>query len=214
MPSLTMSLRWIDAEDARRAVALRDDERRAAAAPRSPSTSCRAPRGDRAAAAPATQRRTESAAPLRDRCARRRVDAAHAGLRGERHELARPRGRAPRRPYAPPRARRSNGPRASRRRGWRAARRRPARSTVDAGHRDELAARRLPSVIVPGLVEQQRVDVARRLDRAARHRQHVALHEPVHAGDADGREQRADRRRDQADEQGDEHDRSVCSAPA
>ena len=56
-----------------------------------------------------------------------------------------------------------------------------------------------------GLVEQQRRDVARRLDRAARHREHVALHEPVHAGDADRREERADRRRDEADEQGDEH---------
>ena len=56
-----------------------------------------------------------------------------------------------------------------------------------------------------GLVEQQHVDVARRLDRAARHRDDVGLDHAVHAGDADRREQAADRRRDQADEQRDEH---------
>ena len=47
------------------------------------------------------------------------------------------------------------------------------------------------------LVEQQHVDVARGLDRAARQGEHVAAHQAVHAGDADAREQRADRRRDQ-----------------
>ena len=57
-----------------------------------------------------------------------------------------------------------------------------------------------------GLVQQQRVDVAGRLDRPAAHRQHVALHQPVHAGDADRRQQRADRGRDQADQQRDQHD--------
>ncbi len=56
----------------------------------------------------------------------------------------------------------------------------------------------------PGLVEQEHVDVAGGLDRAARHRQDVALHEPVHPRDADCREQRADRRRDQGDEESDE----------
>ena len=39
-----------------------------------------------------------------------------------------------------------------------------------------------------GLVEQQRVDVARRLDRAARHGEHVEADEAVHAGDADRRQ--------------------------
>ena len=39
-----------------------------------------------------------------------------------------------------------------------------------------------------GLVEQQRVDVAGRLDRAAGHGEHVEAHQPVHAGDADGRQ--------------------------
>ena len=52
-----------------------------------------------------------------------------------------------------------------------------------------------------GLVEQQRVHVARGLDRLAAHRQHVVLHHAVHAGDADRREQAADRRRNQAHQQ-------------
>jgi hypothetical protein len=59
--------------------------------------------------------------------------------------------------------------------------------------------------MVPGLVEQQHVDVARRLDGAARGGDDVRLDHPVHAGDADRREQAADRRRDQADEQRHEH---------
>ncbi len=37
------------------------------------------------------------------------------------------------------------------------------------------------------------------------HGQHVALHQAVHAGDADGRQQRADGGGDQRDQQGDEH---------
>jgi hypothetical protein len=46
----------------------------------------------------------------------------------------------------------------------------------------------------------------------AAHGQDVALDQPVHARDADGREERTDRRRDEADEQG---DRTMidCSAP-
>ena len=58
-----------------------------------------------------------------------------------------------------------------------------------------------------GLVEQDHVDVARRLDRPAAHRQHVEPGDAVHAGDADRRQQAADRRRDEADEQRDEGDR-------
>ena len=67
------------------------------------------------------------------------------------------------------------------------------------------AAWRLPSVMVPGLVQQQRVHVARRLHRLAGHRQHVVLHHPVHPGDADGGEQAADGGRDQADQQRHQH---------
>ncbi len=66
--------------------------------------------------------------------------------------------------------------------------------------------------MVPGLVEQQRIDVARRLDRAARHGEHVEAHEPVHARDADGGEQRADCRRDQRHEQRDQHDDGDAAA--
>jgi hypothetical protein len=59
-----------------------------------------------------------------------------------------------------------------------------------------------------GLVEEQRVDVARGLDRAARHGEHVEAHEAVHASDADGGEQRPDGGRDQGDEQRhQDHDR-------
>ncbi len=63
------------------------------------------------------------------------------------------------------------------------------------------AACRLPSVIVPVLSSSKRVHVTGRLDRATGHREHVALHQPVHAGDADRGQQRADRGRDQADQQ-------------
>ena len=76
---------------------------------------------------------------------------------------------------------------------------------VDAVDGDELGGLAVAERDRAGLVEQQHVDVAGRLDGAARHREHVALHEPVHAGDADRREQRADRGRDQRDEQRDQH---------
>ena len=56
-----------------------------------------------------------------------------------------------------------------------------------------------------GLVEQQHVDVAGSLDRPARHRQHVRLDHPIHAGDADRRQQPADGRRDEADQERDQH---------
>ena len=56
-------------------------------------------------------------------------------------------------------------------------------------------------MIVPVLSSKQRIHIAGRLNRAARHREDVMLNKPVHAGDADGRQQSADRRRDQADEQ-------------
>ena len=77
---------------------------------------------------------------------------------------------------------------------------------ADAGQREELGGLPVAERDRAGLVEQQRIDVARRLDRAAGHRQHVEAHQPVHAGDADRRQQRADRRRDQRDEQRDQHD--------
>ena len=57
-----------------------------------------------------------------------------------------------------------------------------------------------------GLVEQQRVDVAGRLHRPARHGEHVEAHQPVHAGDADGGQQRADGGRNERHEQRHEND--------
>ena len=75
---------------------------------------------------------------------------------------------------------------------------------VDAADGQELGRLAIAERDRAGLVEQEHVDVARGLDRAPRHREDVALHEPVHAGDADRREQRADRRRDERDEERDE----------
>ena len=62
------------------------------------------------------------------------------------------------------------------------------------------------------LIEQQNVHVAGSFDRAARHGDHVALDHAVHAGDADGREQAADRRGDQADQQRNQH-KNILGAP-
>ncbi len=52
-----------------------------------------------------------------------------------------------------------------------------------------------------GLVEQQHVDVAGRLDGPAGQGDDVLLEEAVHAGDADGGQQRGDGGRRQADEE-------------
>ena len=51
-----------------------------------------------------------------------------------------------------------------------------------------------------GLVEQECGAVASGLDGTSRHGEDVALHQSVHAGDTDGREQGANRRRDEADQ--------------
>ena len=74
--------------------------------------------------------------------------------------------------------------------------------------RDRLELGRLPVAERDGagLVEEQRVDVAGGLDRAARHGEHVEAHQPVHAGNADGRQQRADGGRDERHEQRHDHD--------
>ena len=75
---------------------------------------------------------------------------------------------------------------------------------LDAVDGEELGGLPVPERDRAGLVEQQHVDVTRGLDRASRHGEHVPLHEPIHACDADRRQQGADRRRDQRDEQRDE----------
>ena len=83
---------------------------------------------------------------------------------------------------------------------------------ADARQRNELGGLAVAERDRAGLVEEQRVHVAGRLDRAARHRQHVVLHQAVHAGDADGREQAADRRRDEAHEQRHQHEQRLRRA--
>ena len=77
----------------------------------------------------------------------------------------------------------------------------------DAAHRQELGRHAVAEGDRAGLVEQQRVDVARRLDRAARGGDNVEPDQPIHAGDADRRQKAADRRRNEADEQRDQHGR-------
>ena len=106
---------------------------------------------------------------------------------------------------SPSPARRCCALRASRRPATRAARRRRARCSVDARRRDERRRLAVAERDRAGLVEQQHVDVAGRLDRAAGRRDHVRLDHAVHAGDADRRQQPADRGRDQADQQRDQH---------
>ena len=71
-----------------------------------------------------------------------------------------------------------------------------------AAHRDK--GHRLPVAEGDGagLVEQQDVDVAGRLDGPAGQGDDVFLEEPVHAGDADGGQQGGDGGRGQADEEG------------
>ena len=81
------------------------------------------------------------------------------------------------------------------------------------GHRDDLGRHAVAEGDGAGLVEQQRVDVAGRLDRAARHGEHVELEQAVHAGDADGRQQAADGGRDQRHEQRDQHRARRSSCP-
>ena len=210
MPSLTMSLRWMTPSAVapfsattsgvppQEAIAV-DDRRRAPTGTAPPCSS--------------TQRRTASAAPLR-MLAAVEVDAAHARLRGERDELGARQLAARASPYrslASTTIERPSGVSSARLESWAAS---ASSSLVDARRREELGRLPVAERDRAGLVEQQRGAVAGRLDRAAAHGEHVALHEAVHAGDADGREQRADRRRDQADEEGDEHDHRLLGAPS
>ena len=81
-----------------------------------------------------------------------------------------------------------------------------------AAHRLELGGLAVAERDRAGLVEQQRIDVARRLDRAAGHRQNIEPHQAVHAGDADGRQQGADGGRNKRHEQSHQHDDGDRSA--
>ena len=78
---------------------------------------------------------------------------------------------------------------------------------------DRVERRRHPVAECDGarLVQQQRLGVPGGLDRPAAHGKDVALDEPVHAGDPDGRQQSPDRGRDEADEKRNEsHNRHAC----
>ena len=157
-----------------------------------------------------TQRRTESAAPLRTRAAVE-VDAAHAGLGGERHERGARRARARGGRSAPWPARRSTGPRASRRRGSRAARPRPAR----LGRRrdgEERGGLPVAEVMVPVLssssVEQSPAASTARPLMASTLRCTSRSMPAMPMAESSA----ADRRRDQAHEQRDQHDRSLLGA--
>ena len=153
--------------------------------------------------APATHRFTESVAPLRSMRPSRftphmRVCAVNAMSSAS----CRSRPRRPKRSLASTTIDRPSGVSSARLDSWAAS----ARALlVDAGQREELGRLTVAERDRAGLVEQQRVAVAGRLDRPTRHGQHVALHQPVHAGDADRRQQRTDRGRDEADQQRDQH---------
>ena len=79
-----------------------------------------------------------------------------------------------------------------------------SRSASTPGERQELGGLPVAEGDGAGLVQQQGADVPGRLDRPAGHGEHVAAHQPVHAGDADRAEQGADGGRDQADQQRDQ----------
>ena len=174
MPPLTMSLRWMTPSAAAvarpRPAACR---RRARSARRSPAA-----RAGRAAVLAATQLAIASAAPLRI-CAAVEVDAAHARLGGERDERRR-RARAssrPRRPYcsfASTTIERPSGVSSASEASCAAS---ASSCSRHAGDRDELGRLPVAERDRAGLVEQQRVHVAGRLDRPAGHRQHVVLHQ-------------------------------------
>jgi hypothetical protein len=146
-----------------------------------------------------------STAPLRIDDARQ-VDAAHARLRGEGHE-----GRVQLIHVAAADAvlllgEHDDGAALRRFVGQRGELRRIGEILlVDAADRPERSRLAVAEGDGAGLVEQQRVDVAGGLHGAAGQGQHVEAHQAVHAGDADGRQQRADGGRDQRHEQRHQH---------
>jgi hypothetical protein len=83
---------------------------------------------------------------------------------------------------------------------------------ADARRGPEFAGLTVPERDRARLVEQQRMDVAGGFDGAPGHGEHIALDEPVHAGNADGRQQAADRRRNQADEERDQDEHCLRRA--
>ena len=130
------------------------------------------------------------------------LDAAHAALRGERNELGAQLGQVAAADAVFLLGQHDDRAAFGRLVGERGELRRIRQLLLGhAAQRLELGRLAVAERDGAGLVEQQRVDVARRLDGAAGHRQHVEAHQAVHAGDADGRQQRADGGRDQRHEQ-------------
>ena len=152
----------------------------------------------------ATQPVDRAAAPLRSWRAVGEVDPAHPGLRGERDELGPGRSRALAQAVAG-----SGQVDDAAALGGLVGQRGQLRGVGHLDHRGPPTGTNSDGLPVAegdgaGLVQQQDVDVAGGLDGAPGHRQHVALDQPVHAGDADRRQQRADGRRDEADQQRDQ----------
>ena len=168
--------------------------------------------------APSSSAAIASTAPLRIVAPSVEPDAARPGLGPERDLLGDRRGEsreagvvAGRRPAAPSSARRSRARSTIERPSGVSSRIEETSAAVRTRPRSRRARRdrRREPVAVgdrAGLVEQDDVDVAGRLDRPAAHRQHVEARDAVHAGDADGGQQAADRRRDEAHEEGDQGD--------
>ena len=72
---------------------------------------------------------------------------------------------------------------------------------ADSGRGEKFRSLAIAKGYGAGFVEQQRIHVACGLHGATGHRQHVVLDQTIHTGDADGREQAADRGGNQADQQ-------------
>ena len=106
---------------------------------------------------------------------------------------------------SPAPAPRWSGPPASRRQGWPAAPLRPLRAPMTPGTGMISVAMRLPKVMVPVLSSSSVSTSPAASTARPGHGEHVEPDQPIHAGDADGREQAADGRRDQRDEQRHQH---------
>ena len=76
-----------------------------------------------------------------------------------------------------------------------------------AVHSQELGRHAIAEGDRPGLIEEERIDVASRLDGTAGSRNDIETHKPIHAGDADRRQNSANRRRNEADEERDQNGR-------
>ena len=75
----------------------------------------------------------------------------------------------------------------------------------DARHRQEVGRHAVAEGDRAGLVEQKRIDVAGCLDGTAGRGNDVEAHQTIHASNADGRQQAADRGRDQRHQQRRKH---------